>query len=341
MFSKGVFIFDVEVELAWGVIDKKINKRSLIRASKKVREHLNSILDLLDQYAIPVTWGIVGHLILSRGESVPGIPHLEMPCPCFKRMRSHWYENDPCKTLDNEPALYGKDIVDKIVDHRLKTQASQEVACHSFSHQLFGASGCGEAVAETEVRRCVSLMKQNYGIRPRVFIFPRDAVGHLDILRKEGFLAFRGPIPHVLGYSETEKGILSFARKYSSLAVYFASFYLSIPPPVVDPRIENGLINVPASLCYNKKPFIPLNLIVHKAKKGVDRAVKEKKVFHLYTHLINFGAAQDIGAFIKGFKSILAYANLKSEENKLEITTMQRLAKDILVNFEGETTEKK
>lgn len=340
MFSKGVFVLDVEVELAWGAIDKKINKKSLRRASKKLREHFNAILNLLGRYAIPVTWGIVGHLILTQCESVSGVPHPEMPRPSYKWMRSDWYENDPCRTLDEEPAFYGKDIIDKIVNHRLKSRALHEIACHSFSHQLFGDSGCSEAVAQAEVRHCVSLMKQNYGIRPRVFIFPRDAIGHLDILRKEGFFAFRGPIPNILGCSETERGILGFARKYGSLAVYFASFYLTIPPPVVNPRIENELVNIPASLCYNKKPFIPLNLIVHKAKKGIDRAVKEKKVFHLYTHLINFGAAPDTSAFMKGFKSILAYANLKREENKLETTTMQRLAKAILVNFEGDLSEK-
>ncbi len=336
MLYKGIFILDIEVELGWGVIDEKINREGLRRASKKVREHLDGILRLLNQHAIPVTWGIVGHLILSQCESASGVPHPEMPRPSYKWMRSDWYKNDPCKTLAEEPAFYGKDVIDKIVNHTLKTQPSHEIACHSFSHQLFGASGCNQVVAQAEVKRCVSLLKQNYGIRPRVFIFPRDSVGHLDILRKEGFLAFRGPIPHVIEYSHSQRGILDFARKYSSLAIYFVSFYLTIPPPVINPRMENGLINVPASLCYNKKPLIPLKLIVHKAKKGIDRAVKEKKVFHLYTHLINFGNAPDTSAFIRGFESILAYANLKREENKLETTTTHRLAKAILVNFKGE-----
>jgi len=339
LLPRGAFILDIEVELGWGAIDEKIDREGLRKAAEKVREHLDVILDLLDQYAVPATWGIVSHLILNRCESVSGVPHPEMPRPSYKWMSSDWYKNDPCKTLAEEPAFYGKDIINKIVNHTSKTQVSHEIACHSFSHQLFGASGCDEAVAYAEVKRCVSLLEQNYGIQPRVFIFPRDSVGHLDILLKEGFFAFRGPISHVFGYSQTERGILGFARKYSSLAIYFASFYLTISPPVVYPRIENGLINVPASLCYNKKPLIPLSLIVHKAKKGIDRAVKEKKVFHLYTHLINFGNAPDANAFIKGFEGILAYANLKREENKLEITTMQRLAKAILVNFKGEPPE--
>lgn len=338
--KRGAFILDIEVELGWGIIDEKINKEGLRRASEKVREHLDTVLNLLKQYSIPVTWGIVGHLILGQCESIAGVPHPEMPRPSYKWMNSDWYKNDPCKTLVEEPAFYGKDIIDKIINRTINARSSDEIACHSFSHQLFGDPGCSRVVAQAEVKRSVSLLKQCYGVRSKVFIFPRDSVGHLDILRKEGFLAFRGPIPHFVGYSQTEKGILGSARKYSSLAIYCASFYLIIPPPVANPRLENGLINVPASLCYNKKPLIPLSLIVRKAKKGIGRAVKEKKVFHLYTHLINFGTAPDTNAFIKGFERILAYANLKREENQLEITTIQRLAKSISANFTGKLSEK-
>lgn len=317
---------DIEVELAWGVIDQKMDKGGLRNAALKVREHLDGILHLLEQYSIPVTWGIVGHLVLDKCESVGGVPHPEMPHPSYKRMMNDRYKNDPCETLAEEPAFYGKDIVDKIVEYCLKTQGSHDIACHSFSHQLFGVPGCSEMVAEAEVRCCLNLLKKNYGVQPRVFIFPRDSVGHLNVLRKQGFVAFRGPISHVVDYSQTDEGILGSLRKDVSLAVYLASFYLTIPPPVVDLKIEDGLINIPASLCYNKKPFIPLGLVVYKAKKGIDRAVKKKKIFHLYTHLINFGAAPQVEAFIDGFKNILAHADLKRQEGRLDITTLQMLA---------------
>lgn len=326
MLSKGVFLLDIEVELAWGIIDQKINREALRNVSLKVREHLDRILCLLEQYSIPVTWGIVGHLVLDKCESVAGVPHPEMPRPSYRWMTNDWYRNDPCETLAEQPAFYGKDIVDKIVEYSLKTQGSHDIACHSFSHQLFGAPGCSEMVAEAEVSRCLNLLKENYGIHPQVFIFPRDSVGHLDILRKEGFISFRGPVSHSVNFSETDRRIVGVFRKNISLAIYLASFYLTIPPPVVNPKMENALVNIPASLCFNKKPFIPLSLIVRKARKGLDRAIKEKKIFHMYTHLINFGTVRDPKEFIKGFENVLSYANLKGEENKLEITTMHRLA---------------
>jgi len=338
--TKGVFLLDIEVELAWGIIDKRIDRKSLRNASEKVRKYLDNILFLLNRYTIPATWGIVGHLMLSRCESTSNMPHPEMPRPSYAWMARDWYENDPCKTLAEEPAFYGKDIVDKIVEYTGKKQNPEDIACHSFSHQLFGDVGCTRAVAEAEIKRCSSLLEENYGIRPRVFIFPRDSAGHLDILRNEGFISFRGSIPRSINYSETDQGILVRFRRNVSLAIYLASFYASIPPPVVSPKIENGLVNVPASLCYNKKRFIALNLIVKKAKKGIDRAVKEKKIFHLYTHLINFGVAPNPEAFILGFEEILAYANSKREENRLDITTLHRLAESYARNPQDLQREK-
>jgi hypothetical protein len=243
-------------------------------------------------------------------------------------MENDWYHNDPCKTISDEPSFYGKDIIDRIVDYALNSRIPQDFACHSFSHQLFGDPGCTDEVANAEIDKCLSLLRENYEIRPRVFVFPRDYPGHLDILQRKGFIAFRGGIPHIVDYSEDKGDIWNSVRRYISLASYLGSFYIGVPPPVVCPRKENGLINVPSSMCYNKKPFIPLSLIILKAMKGINRAIKEKKIFHLYTHLINFGTAPDVAAFIEGFEQILSWANLCRERNELEITTIIEIAGD-------------
>lgn len=242
-------------------------------------------------------------------------------------MKRDWYQPDPCSILEKEPAFYGKDIIDRVIDFVSRTNVTHDVACHSFSHQLFGDSGCTKEVALAEINRSLEIMNQLYGIRPTVFIFPRDFAGHLDVLREKGFIAFRGGIPHTISYSETDQGVTGTLRKYISLSSYLSSFYLRLPPPTVAIEESYGLKNIPGSMCFNKKPFIPLNLVTLKAKKGIQRAIKEKKIFHLYTHLINFGQAPDIKSFLEDFGEILAYADLQRANQKLEITTMRNLAK--------------
>ncbi|MFX1487429.1 MAG: hypothetical protein ACFFBS_10120, partial [Promethearchaeota archaeon] len=167
--------------------------------------------------------------------------------------------------------------------------------------------------------------QENYGIKPNVFIFPRDYPGHLDVLRRNGFIAFRGPASQILPYLESGSGIWNAIRKHVSLAARFLSFYLAVPS-LVDLREEHGLVNIPASLCYNKKRFMPLNAIISNAKKGIKKAIKERRIFHLYTHLLNFGDAPDPETFLNGFEEILSYANSCRMANELEITTIRAIA---------------
>jgi len=331
MLSKGVFLLDIEVELAWGMIDEKINKGKVRNSSQKVRIYLEDIICLLEKYEIPVTWGILGHVVLEHCECRLGVAHPEMPRPSYKWIERDWYAHDPCKNLTEEPAFYGRDITDRIVEHTSKTKIAHDIACHSFSHQLFGDHGCTEEVAQAEVKRCIKLIEENYGIRPKVFIFPRDYPGHFNVMKRNGIIAFRGEIPHAITYLESGGGTSNSMREYTSKAAYFASFYFAIPPPVVSPKKEHGLINIPASMCYNKKPFIPHRLINAKAKKGIEGAIKEQKIFHLYTHLMNFGEVSRIKKFFEGFEEILSYADLNRRRNKLEITTIRRIAEQLCV----------
>jgi len=324
--SKGIFILDIEVELAWGIIDKKLNKKELTRTFEKVRIYLDDILRLLDKYNIVVTWSFLGHAILDRCERKKGMPHPEMPRPSYKWMRGDWYKHDPCKNFTEEPAFYGKDITDRIVNHTLNADVPHDFSVHSFSHQLFGDRGCSRKLADAEVKRSVQLMAENYSLKPTVFIFPRESLGHFDVLKKNGIIAFRGVIPRTITYLEPVEGFWNFIRKYSSLAAYWMSFYLNISPPVTWPKKEHGLVNIPASLCYNKKPFIPLKLVVLKAKKGIDRAIKERKIFYVATHLRNFGEVSNTKAFLEGFETILKYAHSQRRKDKLEIATVARIA---------------
>lgn len=331
LYDKGVFLFDVEVELAWGHTGGEMSevKLRMREASMNVRNRLNDVLLLLDKYQIPATFGILGHAALDHCEG-SGLPHADMPRPSYSWLTGDWYSHDPCKTLAEEPAFYGRDIVDRIVNWVSRSELPNDVACHSFSHQLFGDPGCTEDVADAEVKKCLKIMKENYGIRPRVFIFPRDFPGHLKVLKRNGFIGFRGPIPHFITYSESPIGVANTMMKYASLASYWGSFYLSMPPPVVQHSIQEGLLNVPASMCYNKKPFVPLRLVRSKATKGIDRAVKEKRIFHLYTHLINFGEAPDIKGFLGSFEDILAHVDSFRKQNRLVVTTIRQLAESTI-----------
>jgi len=284
-----IFILDIEVELIWGFIDKKITTiLKLKRVIPKVRGILAKILAILDKTDTPVTWGILGHVILDRCKCIDGIAHPEVPRGTYSWLNRDWFAYDPCSDIEHEPAFYGKDIVDTIIDYVRESPLPHDVASHSFSHQIFGDIGCTEEVADAEVRLCKELLYKNYGIKPKVFIFPRDSVGHIQVLKKHGFIAFRGPIP---GYP----------------------FFKFMYPPLVYPKNIDGLISIPASLCFGSVKF-PVESLYALARVGLKRAALKGGIFHMHTHMHNF-------VLWPSEKAIKYFYNLLQLRNRLGLSS--------------------
>jgi peptidoglycan/xylan/chitin deacetylase (PgdA/CDA1 family) len=316
----------IDVELAWGKVHRnKINLSEITRISINVRGVLDDLFNLLETYQIPVTWSILGHLILDRCDKngKDSLPHPDMPRPNYSWFEGDWYRYDPCTNLEEHPAWYGKDIVDKIVKYVKESKVHHEIGCHSFSHQQFGDPGCREELARAEIEKCLDLMKTKYGIVPKVFTFPRAYVGHINLLKELGFVAFAGVPTKLYPCLKLEKTAFNYLKTYFSLMAQFLSYYIPYPPHVVTVgEPVQGLWAFPICLGYGKKPLIPLKLVTFKAIQGINRAIREGKIFSMYTHLRNFG--ETISCFC-GLEKILSYVDSKRQQGKLNVKTMSEL----------------
>lgn len=313
----------IDVELAWGKIHRnRIDIPKLTSISMRVREILDDAFNLLEMYQIPSTWSILGHLILDHCDrnNKNHLPHPDMPRPNYSWFKGDWYKYDPCTTLQEHPAWYGKDIVDRIVKYVEESKIPHEIGCHSFSHQQFGDPGCGEELAKAEIERCLKLMKSEYEIVPKVFSFPRAYVGHINILKELEFVAFADAPPKLYPCVRLEKTVSNRLRTYFSLMAQFLSYYFPYPPHVVASRQPlRGLWAFPVCLGYGKKPFIPLKLVTFKAIQGIDRAIRKEKIFYMYTHLRNLGENE---CCFRELEKILSYVDRKRQEGKLDVKTM-------------------
>ena len=324
----GVFVLWIEVELGWGLLHRRrIDLQEVTRASVNAREVLDPVIGLLERYNIPTIWSLVGHLLLDHcnRSRLNGLPHPEMPRPSYSWLNDDWYRYDPCTDVQRDPAWYGKDIANRIIQYMKRTKIRHEIGCHSFSHQQFGDPGCGEELARAEIEKCIELMKTGYDIVPKVFAFPRDYVGHLNTLKELGFTSYRSTPPKLYPCLKLEKTFSNYVKTYFSLFIQLLSYYFLFPPHVVIPRETlPGLSSVQGCLAYGKKPLIPLRLVTFKAVQGINRAIREKKIFSMYTHLRSFGANENM---FSEFEKILSYVNLKREHGKLEVKTMSELMK--------------
>jgi len=319
----------IDVELAWGKVHRaKIDLPRVERTSIDVRRILDSLLGLLERYQIPVTWSILGHLMLTscnKNES-SGKPHPDMPRPNYTWLNDDWYRYDPCTDIQTDPAWYGKDIVSRIVRFASESKTTHVIGCHSFSHQLFGDPGCNEKLAKAELKKCIELMEFNYCIAPKIFTFPREYVGHIEVLRELGFAAFRGTPTKLYPCLKMERTVSNLIKTYFSLFTQFMSYYLFYPPHVV--TVENpvpGLWSVRACLAYNKKPLIPLRLVTHKVIQGINRAIQKRRIFSIGMHLRDFCEEQSL---LSSFEEVLSYVCRRKEEGVLEVKTMSELVRE-------------
>jgi len=295
--DKGIFMVSIDLELAWGfnyelLKSSSIAEKYLRIIKERSRKNVKKLLELSEEFQIPFTWGIVGHLFLSSctcGEN--GLAHPDMPRPALD-VNKDWYSNDPCSNFFDEPLWYGIDIVKQI----LECKVEHEIACHSFSHIDF--SKCSRKVTLAEIIECKKVMK-DYGIKTKSFIFPKNRIGHLDILKQEGFKAFRYKI----------------VSSYSVLPVNW--FQEMIFPAVGEFVVRDNLLGVPSSLLFQSSHNLDALRREIVARRGINRAINEKKIFHMTMH-----DYLESDYLLNAFSKTLSYAVNMKNKGKLDIMTM-------------------
>jgi peptidoglycan/xylan/chitin deacetylase (PgdA/CDA1 family) len=299
MIDRAVFVISLDVELLWGAVlyPTLEGVRLLKNDSKKGRGCVDTLLNLFLKHNIPATWAVVGHLFLDHCECEDGMPHKDMP-----RFKENWHSADPCTDIQRDPLYYGKDIVEKILSNRIE----HEIGYHSFSHVVF--SECSREVAEAEIKEGTKLAKE-FGITFKSFVFPENKIGHTDVLRENGFKIYRG---EDLGRYNLNQSFL--IRKFNG------GIGKMIAPPA-EPIWMDGIWEIPSSMFFCD-PQIKFS-VLPRAKLGLYRAIRAKKVFHIFLHPHNLLLYPSLKDDLDKF---LTFVAKKRDEGKIEVITMGEFA---------------
>jgi len=266
--KNGTFCISLDTELLWGRL--QTDQKPFLPRAKKTRKVIEKLLQLFDKHNIPVTWAIVGNLFLA-----------------------------PNKNEKNSHLWHAPDIIKKISSYKI-----HEIACHSYSHPDFDK--ISKIKAEAEIKQCITLA-QKHNITLRSFVFPKNIINHLDLLKKHGFQSYR-------------------SKDKRNWELLFPS-----PPPVYKPTKTKSLVAIPGSMYFTSsrgiKKYIPGSVRVLKAKMGIDQAIKQKKVFHIWFHPIDL--TDEPTKLLNSLEKILIYADKQRKTGKLDIKTMQQISKTI------------
>jgi len=314
--SRGVFTLSLDFELLWGTVDL-FGPERFRRACEVEREIVvDRLLGMLEEFEIPATWCILGHLLLAECRRSGGRAHPEIVRPRHAWVRGDWLQHDPCSDEARAPLFYGRSLVEKVRTCRVP----QEIGSHSFSHAIFSDPGCSREAAASELQASVEAAK-DLGLTLRSFAFPRNGVGHLDLLPQFGFTSYRGPAPRWYERREPLTGLHRLAHLWSVLAA-------STPPVVVPEPAGEGLVNVPASMIYfpmhGLRRHIPVSRRVRRARRGLAAAARAGRVFHLWFHPTNL--ADEPEAMFRGLRDIFSVASELRRQGRLSVETMGAVA---------------
>jgi hypothetical protein len=206
----------------------------------------------------------------------------------------------------------------------------QEVASHSFAHIPFGDENTKRATVRADLSNCLN-EAEKAGLKLRSFIFPRNIVGYIDELKNFGFEAYRGREP--IWY-------IQFPNQLRKIC-HIIDHILAICPPVSLPEYEQGLYNIPGSMLYRSmegiRSLVPIELKISKAKKGIRKAIRDKKVFHLWFHPFNIATNQE--KLLYGLEEIFKEVQLRRENGELGTKSMEEIVDFINLHQRNENNE--
>lgn len=264
----GTLTISVEVELGWGVHDLASTDHLSVDGAVE-RTYLRRLLRKADSCGIPMTFDIVGHLLL---ESCTG-SH-EGPYP------EGWFDADPGTSADEAPLFYAPDMAAQIRE----ASVGHELGTHTFSHVLCGE--VSEAVLDVEFER-VQQLHAAAGEPATSFVPPRHQEPPRAVLERNGISAVR--------YAR-ERPVPTRLHRMAELTI---GPHPNWPPRSVDGILETYCTTYP-SLTARSLPagqrsphpvFRPVPFEVRRRlhrrylRGATERAIDSNASLHLWCHL--------------------------------------------------------
>jgi hypothetical protein len=295
----GKVTISIDLELAWGVWDTA-TADDLRLAETAERPICAMLLDLFGRYQVPATWLVVAALLdRDSARSHPG-------------SKSCWY---------------APDVIERIVAAKVR----QEIGSHSGRHVYFDRISSDKARDDLDFAKGVH---QANDLGFESFAFPRNAVGHLNVLAGAGIRVVRS----------RDVGLLRTAHpggRLSARAANYVDQFLPVPPQQSFPETLGQLVDIPGSMQILGRNGLRRLLLpqVTRAKLllGLERARREGGTFHLWFHPSNFYYRRD--EQLATLAWFLERATDEASRGRIEFQTMSyyaaRAATRIVARAEG------
>ena len=196
----GTFIISFDCEGKWGMADRITPHHDRFLNEANIERAYAKIVDLLARHDVPATFAFVMAFTLSATEFSRYSDRLYD----VQFQGSNWFRYFRTQiTAGNSDGWFAPRAIDIV-----RSRPEHEIACHGFSHLPIGDSTVHRFEAVHEIQSAEAVAREK-GLTLKTFIFPRNLIGHTDLLAAAGYIGYRGRLVHSSGTA---------ARKLSALA---------------------------------------------------------------------------------------------------------------------------
>lgn len=277
----------IDLELAWGNWDN-LTPFHIQNIESKEPEIIDRLLKIFDQYGFSVTWAFVSALLdENSAQSMPG----------------------------NKSLWFAPEIIEKIRN----SNVSHDLGSHGGKHKYFDEMTEQEAIEDLEY---TAHIHSKHEIPLCSFVYPRNKVAKTKILSNKGIKIYRGE--DRAWHENIRKKNIIFGR-----AANFIDKMLPISPQDVTLQTDEEIYNIPGSMLFFSRNgirrFVHPRVTMAKLEKGLQTAISNNNVFHLWFHPSNFWSEteQQFTIFELFIKRV---ADLKNQK-KLEVYSMANFSK--------------
>lgn len=297
----GQFVISLDFELLWGVRDHA-DTQAYGRNVLGAREAVPRMLELFEANGIRATWATVGFLFCAtRDELMFSLPQ-ERPAYRNPRLSNYSYLDEVGKDERTDPYYFGASLVEAI-----NQTPGQELGTHTMSHFYCLEDGQTLTAFESDLAAAKALAAFR-GVSLTSIVFPRNqfSSAHLKICARQGITHYRGN-PDGWAYRAAKGSEQTPAKR----ALRLSDAYSGVLGAQTFSHGQDDPIDVPASRflrpCAGKlAAFHPLHLDV--IKRGISKAAKAGRGYHLWWHPHNFG--RDLDANMNGLRQVIDHFSM-------------------------------
>ena len=289
----GQFIISLDCEGKWGMADKISSAHDVITHDALLKTY-KDLVALFKKYKIKATFAFVGMFTLTEKER-GRYAELSRDVVCNGE---NWYKHYRLSQKAGETEGWFCPEAWDIV-----SQTDHEIASHGFSHVPYSGGNVDRKDLAFDISAAMQVAKDK-GQDIKTFIYPRNRIGHQDLLREAGLLSYRELLPPKGKVKSllSELNIIENSQKNMSA--------------------HGGLQRIPSGYFFNwrsgPRKYVPQRATLMRWKSILNHAAKTGDVAHLWLHPHNLITAPDT---MNVLKDVVHYAAKLQDAGQMQSVT--------------------